>query len=907
VTTVPLALVSGLALRALLQEQLVQTEQSTLNLTRALATAVDNELRLTVSALQSLALADATVGAGEDGLAKARDLAVRALASRPEWRAVILLKPSGEVLFNTGYPIGAPLPPASDPSSLSEIVASRAPVVGSLARGPLGNMGIAVRVPVMRGDELCCVLTAILRPEAVLTVISRQRAPDDWIVSVFDANQLRVARSRDHQRFLGTPPTDSLKTMLSSLGARNQAYGMTETIEGEQVHTAVTRIGSTRWTVALGVPTSVSAAVLRSTALAYGGGIVLSVLLGGLAAWLVSRSIEKPIGRLKLAAESLGRGEPIHGAGSDVIEIEAMSEALVSAAAQRTRNAVEREQLLAAERHARSAAERAQERLQLLASAGTALSTMLDEATTLEAIASIIVPGVADVCRIDLLDKEGVLRRKLTYHTDPERAKEIAAFVSQHAASADTPGSFPWSIATGRPFLANFGPQETIGGGDPTFQAFARTVGMQAVCVMPLIARGRTIGAMAAIQAESGRRFEPEDQAMISELAKRAALALDNVHLFEDSQAALRQASVANRAKDEFLAMLGHELRNPLAPIVTSLELMKRKSGSENPRERQIIERQVRHLQRLVDDLLDVSRIASGKVELDRQPVDLSDIVSRALELTQPLLQARLHAPRVVAADRPVRVHGDPTRLTQVLCNLLTNAAKYSAPDADIDIEIRRANGLAELIVADKGVGIDADLLPRVFDQFVQGDQALNRASGGLGLGLAIAKNLVELHGGTISASSAGPGQGSTFIVRLPETPWSDVTTTAPAPLAQVDRQLRVLIVDDNLDAAQSLAVLLQMEGHDVRTAADGHEAIETLETFAATVAVLDIGLPGMDGYELARRIRSNPRASRVRLVALTGYGRDTDQSRAREAGFDMHLVKPVDLDAVLQTLALFA
>ena len=906
-TIVPLALVSGLALRALLQEQLVQTEHSTVNLTRALATAVDNELRLTVSALQSLALADATGALGEDGLARGRDLAVRALASRPEWRAVILLKPSGEVLFNTGYPMGTSLPPASDPSSLSELVASRAPVIGSLARGPLGNMGIAIRVPVMRDGELCCVLTAILRPEAVLTVISRQRAPDDWIVSVFDANQLRVARSRDHERFLGTPPSDSLKAMLSALGAGNQAYGTSETIEGGQVHTAVARIGSTRWIVALGVPTSVSAAVLRSSALAYGGGIVLSVLMGGLAAWLVSRSIEKPIGRLKLAAESLGRGELIRGAGSGISEIEAMSEALVAAAAQRARNAIEREQLLAAERQARSTAERAQERLQLLASAGTALSTLLDEATTLQAIASIVVPGVADVCRIDLLDKDGVLQRKLTYHVDPQRAKEIAKFVSQGTASADTPGSFPWSIATGRPFLANFESQDAIGPGDATFHEFARKVGMRSVCVIPLVARGRTIGAMAAIQAESGRRFEPVDQAMISELAKRAALALDNVHLFEDSQAALRQASVANRAKDEFLAMLGHELRNPLAPIVTSLELMKRKIGSDNPRERQVIERQVRHLQRLVDDLLDVSRIASGKVELEKQSVDLSEVVSRALELTQPLLQGRRSAPRVFAADRPVRVHGDPTRLTQVLCNLLTNAAKYSPADADIVIEVRAANGVAELAVADEGMGIDSDLLTRVFDQFVQGDQALNRASGGLGLGLAIAKNLVELHGGTIEASSAGAGQGSTFVVHLPEAAGPDSILAAPASVAEVGSQLRILIVDDNLDAAESLAVLLQMEGHNVRTAADGHEAIKTLETFVPNVAVLDIGLPGMDGYELAHRIRSNPRASRIRLVALTGYGRGTDQERAREAGFDVHLVKPVDLDAVLQTLAALA
>ena len=329
VTIVPLALVSGLALRALLEHQAEQTEQAAVNLSRALATAIDNELRLSVSALQSLALTDAIGDAGGQNLAAARDLAIRALSSRPEWRAVLLLKPSGEVFINTGYPVGADIPKASDPASLAQIAATRAPVIGSLAYGPQGNPGIAIRVPVLRDGELRHVLAAILRPEAVHSIITRQRVPGDWIVSVFDGNGRRIARSREQERYVGTSPGPSLKLILSQLGERDQLYGESQTVEGSRVHTAVARIGSTGWTVALGVPTTVGQAATRSSALAYGGGIVLSVLIGGLAAWLVSRSIEQPIGRLKASAESLGRGDPISGAGSDITEIEAMSDALV--------------------------------------------------------------------------------------------------------------------------------------------------------------------------------------------------------------------------------------------------------------------------------------------------------------------------------------------------------------------------------------------------------------------------------------------------------------------------------------------------------------------------------------------------------------------------------------------------
>nr|HET7859980.1 hybrid sensor histidine kinase/response regulator [Caldimonas sp.] len=636
---------------------------------------------------------------------------------------------------------------------------------------------------------------------------------------------------------------------------------------------------------------------------AYGGGILLSLGLGGMAAWRISRNIVEPIARLRDAALALGRGEPVHDARADVSEVEAVSDALVAAAAQRRQSEAERERLLDAERDARAAAERAQARLRQLVSAGALLSRSLEEQTALAAIGSVIVPDIADICRIDLLDKDGVLQRKLTRHVDPEREAAMREFVARHVSPSDSPGSFTWAVATGKTFLANLEPGDAERFTDPDFRSFVLDFGLGAACVVPLVARGRTIGAMCALQASSGRRFSEEDGAGIVELAQHAALALDNVRLFGESRDALRDAEVANRAKDEFLAMLGHELRNPLAPIVTSLEVMARRDAAPD-RERQVIERQVAHLSRMVDDLLDVSRIASGKIELRRERVDVRDVVARALELTQPALQGR-RPPAVRVPDAPVWVHGDPVRLTQVVCNLLNNAAKFSLPAQPIVVELLSTADEARLAVVDHGAGIAPALLPHVFERFVQGEQPLQRASGGLGLGLAIAKNLVELHGGTIAAESDGDGRGARFAVTLPLAGAAPevLLPAAPQRLPAHRRHGRILVVDDNDDAAQSLALILRLEGNEVAVARDGDEAIALLAEFVPEAAVLDIGLPKMSGYELAAALRADARTRSIALIALTGYGRGTDRQRALDAGFDEHLVKPVELDALLTTL----
>jgi PAS domain S-box-containing protein len=364
------------------------------------------------------------------------------------------------------------------------------------------------------------------------------------------------------------------------------------------------------------------------------------------------------------------------------------------------------------------------------------------------------------------------------------------------------------------------------------------------------------------------------------------------------------QLEDADRQKDEFLAMLAHELRNPLAPIRTASELLKR---TPQPDERaqtaiDIVKRQVNHLTRLVDDLLDISRITRARIELKRRDVGLADIVAQALETVEPMLREKHHHVSTTADLVPLVVNGDPARLVQCVANLLTNAIKYTDPHGQIRIETRAEADDAVISVTDNGTGIAADLLPQIFDLFVQSKRTLDRAQGGLGIGLSVVKRLVEMHGGQVSASSPGIGQGSTVTIRLPRV--GEKSVTEPAERVPRVPARRTLVVDDNQDAAESLAMLLSLDGHEVQAVFTAEDALERAQSFRPQVMLLDIGLPGMDGFEVARRVRALEGGREIRLVALTGYGQNEDRQRALAAGFDEHLVKPVEPDKLAQTLA---
>jgi PAS domain S-box-containing protein len=355
----------------------------------------------------------------------------------------------------------------------------------------------------------------------------------------------------------------------------------------------------------------------------------------------------------------------------------------------------------------------------------------------------------------------------------------------------------------------------------------------------------------------------------------------------------------ADRRKDEFLAMLAHELRNPLAPIRNALQILKMpRADHEAVRQaREMMERQVQYLVRLVDDLLDVSRIMRNRIELRKERLELATVFSRAIETTQPALDARGHELGVSLPAEPIPLEGDLVRLAQVVGNLLLNAAKYSDKASRIGLIGEQEEGEVVIRVRDSGVGIDPELLPCIFDLFTQADRSLARSQGGLGIGLALVKRLVEMHGGKVIASSPGPGRGSEFVVRLPVlSPQRSSKTTGAGgeEVARAGPCRRVLVVDDNVDAAESVAMLLRLLGHEVETAHDGHTAVEAVQSFRPEVVLLDIGLPGMNGFDVAKVLRAQPENRELVLVAVTGYGQDEDRRRSHEAGFDQHLVKPV-------------
>jgi PAS domain S-box-containing protein len=364
----------------------------------------------------------------------------------------------------------------------------------------------------------------------------------------------------------------------------------------------------------------------------------------------------------------------------------------------------------------------------------------------------------------------------------------------------------------------------------------------------------------------------------------------------------------ADRRKDELLAMLAHELRNPLAPLGNALQLIRLGSDANRGAALDIAERQVRHLSRLIDDLLDVSRITHGKIGLRTVRLQVREIVDRALGAARHAVEARRHQLVVSLPEEPVWLTGDPVRLDQMLVNLVLNAVKYTDPGGVISVIVAAEDDVVEVRVRDTGIGIPADMLDRVFDLFTQGTRTLDRAEGGLGIGLTLVRGIAELHGGTVAAYSAGPGHGSDFVVRLPR-----VRVTAADPLSadapgarRTPAVLRVLVVDDNRDAASSLAALLGLLGYEVDTADTGNGAIDAVRRAPPDVVLLDIGLPGMDGYEVASRLRADPATAGVRLIALSGYGREEDRRRSEAVGFDAHLVKPVDFAEIERLFARF-
>lgn len=542
------------------------------------------------------------------------------------------------------------------------------------------------------------------------------------------------------------------------------------------------------------------------------------------------------------------------------------------------------------------------ERREFLSRAMLELNASLDYERTLATIARLAVPRIADWCAVDVVEGSG-LRRLAVAHVDAAKVEQVHEIQRRYPSDPNAERGTAKVVRTGQAEMVPRIGREMLAAvaKDAEHLRLILALELHSYVAVPLIHAGAPLGVITLVMAESKREYDERDLALARDLADRAANAVTNARLFRAAEQARSEAVLANRAKDDFLAILGHELRNPLAPIVTALELMEQRGGTDNQRERRVIERQVKHVVRLVDDLLDVARIVRGGVTLSREPVLVEDVVDKAIELASPLLQERQHT-----LERSVppglTLVADAVRLTQVLTNLLTNAAKYTEPRGRIQIRVEADSSSVSFRIADNGMGIAPEMLPRVFDLFVQAPQAIDRAQGGLGLGLTIVQSLVRLFGGTVRAHSNGAGQGSEFIVNLPnqipagaQKPPAERPSTAPG----AGLRARILVVDDNQDALEMLVEALGILGHEAHGAADVNAALELAQRVRPDLALLDIGLPVMDGYELGRQLKSLPGLEGIKLVALTGYGQSSDREKSTAAGFAAHLVKPVELHAI--------
>jgi PAS domain S-box-containing protein len=549
--------------------------------------------------------------------------------------------------------------------------------------------------------------------------------------------------------------------------------------------------------------------------------------------------------------------------------------------------------------------------LKFLADASAELAGLSDYQGTLDKIAHLAVPHFADWCVVDLLNESGSLERVAVAHIDP--AKE---HLVRHIQRRFPPnpgrilGGGPWNVLeTGQAEMRGEITDDMLESrvSNPEYLGILRTLGLRSYLGAPLASGGRTLGVITFVVADSRRQYTPDDLVLAHDLANRAAVAIENAKL-------LRAMRESDRAKDVFLATLAHELRNPLAPVSHGLAIIKRAPHDAARVEQlaSVIDRQVAHLTRLVDDLLDVSRITTGKIELKKEPADLVSILRGAIETSRPHIQAGRHKLSVQFPDEPTELEADPVRLAQVFSNLLNNAAKYTRPGGHIEVSVETEPERFVVRVHDNGAGIAPEMQQNIFGLFTQLKHPAERTQGGLGLGLYLVKGLVRLHGGSVEARSEGPQKGSEFIVYLPRNPRTPRKPRAQPRIsergtagaqASAMQGRRILVVDDNRDAAETLAELLTMLGNEVTVALDGTSAVDRVKQIGPDVVLLDIGLPDINGYEVARRVRLLEGVLQPRLIALTGWGQQQDKQLAAEAGFDQHWTKPVDI-AQLQELS---
>jgi len=864
VALAPIVALSGVNLVLSARQQRADQLRATTETMRAMVGAVDTELDRLTAVLQALA-ASSSLQRGD--LQDFHDTVRRAKAQDPSWANIVLADPAGKQLVNLLRPYGASLPdrPAR-PDMFVLVVRDRRPTIGPVVpHGPIIHTPtFAIDVPVMRGSELRYVLTGVVDPESIRGVIHQQRVPPDAVVSILDARGNHVARSREHEQWLAKPASEALRALMAG---GSEGAGPSVTLEGQQIYAAFSRSPTTGWSVAAGLPREAIDGPVRRSYLTVGLGLALSLALGLLASSLAARSVSRPIDALRLAAQAVGRGERSPPPSTGLPEVREVADALVSAHAAR-------EKQLEAERAARADAE--------------AASHAKDELLAAQ-------------------QREDVSARRLAAIVDSSDdaivSKTLDGVVTSWNPAAERMFGYPAAEAIGR-HITLIIPTERRAEEDEVLARIRRGQKIDHFDTVRVAKDGRRIEISLTVSPVRSSRGEIIGASKIArDITERRRLEAERAQALAAEQAARAEAERANRAKDEFLAMLGHELRNPLGAITAALRVVDLwgLADDRGVQAREIITRQMGSLVRLVDDLLDVGRLTTGKIALTRIPVDLTTVVRRGVDA----LTKEGPSPRVECLTaEPVWIEGDETRLEQIVSNLLGNALKFTPTDGRITVGVSAAAGEAILRVEDTGMGIAPDLLPRIFDLFVQGETELHRPRAGLGIGLTLVHRLVDLHGGRIEAASGGlPGRGSVFTVRFPLTAPPAAAAAAPPAVSSAPIRRRVLIVEDSDDAREMLRYLLERAGHEVYDAADGATGLERALSLGPDVAVVDVGLPGLDGYELARRIRASGRNDMF-LIAVTGYGQPEARRRGLDAGFDAYLTKPIAPDRLMEVIA---
>jgi signal transduction histidine kinase/CheY-like chemotaxis protein len=559
---------------------------------------------------------------------------------------------------------------------------------------------------------------------------------------------------------------------------------------------------------------------------------------------------------------------------------------------------------LAQEQAARAEAEAALRKFAFLAEAGKVLASSLDYQVTLDQVARLCVPRLADWCIVDLVEDNGVIRQVTVAHAEPMKVQLAWELDRRYPDNPAAPEGVPKVIRTGRSELFPEISDELIRAvaRNEEHLRIIRQLGLRSGMIVPLPARGRVLGALSLGIAESARRYQQEDLALAEELARCAALAVDNARLY-------REVQEADRRKDFFLAVLAHELRGPLSPILNGIYVA-RQPGTEPKKRDQaldMVSRQAQHLTDLVNGLLEASRVVRGKVQIRNDRLDLGKLVRTTVEDRRFLLDEAGLLLVVTTPEAPVWITGDATRLAQVLTNLLENAVKFCNRGGHVDVSLRGdpSRQQAILIVADNGIGIEPAALSHLFEPFAQADRSLDRPRGGLGLGLAVVRRLMEMHQGTVEAASPGPGHGATFTLKFPLAAEPPALAPGPTPAATGGERLRVLIIEDNEDAAVSLKLLLEMLGHEVRTKSTGVDGLKEALAWRPDAVISDIGLPGrLDGYAVGRALRENSSTAGSLLIALTGYGSEEDRRQTLQAGFDYHLTKAAEPEMLQKLLS---